>query len=152
MEKQNGHATGTALMERRRRRVLLTGLVAFCVWQIAMLVNDAMPGTQSRIVQQVLIAVGMLGWLFWSVNTWQQMRFQKELQQHPAVAQALNDELTVHNRNKAIAAGFVAVMATQAVIILLSMVWELKAMTAAQLTLMVGVAAMTVAFLLLDRE
>jgi hypothetical protein len=139
-------------MERRRRKVLLSGLVAFCVWQIAMLASEAVPALASPVWRLLLVMASLSGGVFWFVNTLQMSRFQKEVEQNAAVSQALSDELTVYNRNKAVAAAFAAVMVTQVAIILLSLFVTLRASSVAQLTILVGVAAMTGAFLLFDRE
>jgi hypothetical protein len=117
-----------------------------------MLASEAVPALASPVWRLLLVMASLSGGVFWFVNTLQMSRFQKEVEQNAAVSQALSDELTVYNRNKAVAAAFAAVMVTQVAIILLSLFVTLRASSVAQLTILVGVAAMTGAFLLFDRE
>lgn len=139
-----------ALMERKRRQLLSSGVIGFALWQGLDLVGDIK--TLDFHVKTLVLGLSLVAWAIWFFSLIQLLRFGKQMSKEPGVARALSDERWAQNRLNAFAIGFIAVMVAQAGLLLLSQLVSLEATVASRITILVGVTAFITAFLRYDKE
>jgi high-affinity Fe2+/Pb2+ permease len=138
----------TRAFERSRVVTLLASAAAFVAWQLADLGKGVGPGARAP-----LIVVSTLGAIAWGAATLRTVRLARALRRDRALASAVNDERTRAARVRALALAFWAVLLAQASILVAGIVGRAPSgATAARLTIIVGVVAAIVAFVVYDRE
>lgn len=146
MNEQNREA-----MERRRRRLLISSLVGFSVWQICLVARHAM--TEATFpLKGLLLGVGLSGFGLWFFQMLQVVKFQGVLKRDPALAQALTDERYEHAILRSHATTFWVLLCTAGGLMAWSAFFPLSGRIAAQLFLIIAVCSATIALLIYDRE
>lgn len=138
-------------MEVSRRRLLVQGLVAFGLWQVADVIRRAVPGL-TREWRIGLVIAALLGWVIWSIHLLKMSNFQKLLKRDPALREALNDERIRQLRLRAFFAGYWALLCAIGVFYGLSLFLPLPGSVVAQILLIVGVCSPMLALLIYDRN
>ncbi len=141
-------------LDRSRRRVLLGILVGFTVWQGATIANGLLgPASVSRSVRVVLVVIALAASAYWTFHLFQMRRWIRQVSADAALASALTDERWQLMRLKAFALALFAVMATQGIVIIATVLFfTIPTVVAAQLTILVGCDAAIGGFLWFERE
>ena len=146
--------TGPTVEQRdqQRRNALVAFLIAFCLWQVPLLLGEwvSVPGP----LRGGLAVAAAGGGLVWAWMMLRLYRLQRAIAGDPAVAAALDDERVREVRLRSFTVGFVAIV-VYLVLLRVSTALPTAAVpvgVAAQLGILVAVVAPTTAFLFYDRE
>ncbi len=141
-------------LDQSRRRMLLGALVSFTAWQAASIANGLLgPASIPRGMRILLVGVALVACAYWAFYLIQILRWSRQASAAAAMASALDDERIQLIRLKAFAFAFFAVMATQAILIVTTLLFAtIPAASAAQITILVGCAAAIGGFLTYERE
>ncbi|MBF5044980.1 hypothetical protein FGE12_21440 [Aggregicoccus sp. 17bor-14] len=139
-------------LDASRRRTLWGLLVAIVLWQGLDVVAKVLAlSGHAGTWRHAAVLVSLPAWLYWCVGMVQQQRWLRQVRADPALREALNDERTRHARRQAWTVGFFAMLAVQTLFLAAGSFWALPGALVAQVTLLVGVAGSTAAFLHFER-
>lgn len=125
------------------RRLLWGSLVAFGLWQAGDLVARGFADAAlAPAVRRGILLLSLVAWAIWCFFLLRTVWWGRQVRKTPAVAAALEDELTKHLRLRAKAAGFWAMLAVQAVLLFT----PYSAGLGARVTIAVGALASLLAF------
>ncbi len=135
-------------LRRQRAFVLLASAGAFALWQISDVLRP-FAGDRARALAALSFS-GAVGWMvLLAVGVWLARRMAADR----AVERALQDERIVSQRTRAWFIGFWAIVSAQCALLVASALGaRLPLGAGARLTIVVGVVATIVAFLLQDRD
>ena len=141
-------------LDQDRRRMLVGALIGFSMWQGSWIVSHALPrGTAALGAQFALALVSLVGWAFWGFYLFRILRWTRRVRADDSLAAALNDERVKLARIKASALAFHAVMETQAILLIASVIsGSIPAAMVAQVSILVGIVAAMGGFLAYERE
>ena len=132
------------LAARRRNRLLILNAVGFVVWQAGMFG----PHLIGRPEAPAVIAVGLGGFLAWVVSLILLLRAPAD----PRTREVLDDELTRHNRQRAMLAGYWLMLVTAAGAVTVATLAPASALLALRAVVAIGVAAPLIRFVILERR
>lgn len=132
----------------RLRAALVATVVAFCCWQVPMLVMEWVP--VAPLLGGVVNVVATLGSLAWGVSMWRLYRVRAALRMDPHLRASLNDERTRQARTRALALGFVVLTLYLAVLRVGAFLLTIPLGLAAQFGIFLAVVVSIVAFLVLE--
>lgn len=128
--------------EQQRRKILIHYTVSFLIWGGAIVLLALRRGQWSNSTSIVLTVVQLGAMLYWAVQLFRLLRFQKAMRSDPRIEEAINDEYTQAIRQRAFNLGFWVVITTQALfIILITIGIELQPMFAPMTTIVIGVVS-----------
>jgi hypothetical protein len=134
----------TDLAARKRNRLLILNAVGFVVWQAGMFG----PHLIGRPEAPVVIVVGLGGFLVWVASLIVLLRAPADAR----TREVLDDELTRHNRQRAMLAGYWLMLATAAGAMTVAALAPDSALLALRAVVVVGVAAPLIRFVVLERR
>jgi hypothetical protein len=132
---------------RELRRALLAFLVAFCFWQLPLLIRES----ADVQVTGPFAVVAALGAVLFAVSTFRLYRVQRAIAADPVAREALNDERIRQVRLRSFNVGFFALATYVGLLRLTAPVLALPMAIAAQLGITVAVVFPIAAFLLYER-
>jgi hypothetical protein len=139
----------TERLEKLRFFLLKLTTIAFAVWYgmniVAGVVGDQFLGTIANLV-------GLLSGIFWIVTIFRLVRLGKEIRKDHHAWKALNDEFFLHNRDKAYAAGFWALMISVIFFTGLTIYVDLPALLVSKIILYVGVLSALIATFFYNKD
>ncbi len=139
-------------LDRTRWRTTLGFLVGFVVWWVLTIIERHLPrDVVPRGWTVGLLFAALLGWIIWVVFQWRGLREYSEIRKDPELRDALDDEYTRHVRDRSWVVGFWCLLVTQGGLLVAASFWEFSALLAAQIGVLVGVAAPLTTYLVLDR-
>lgn len=127
----------------RRNRLLVGNACGFLIWQAC----TFGPHLAGHGVAPLIIVFGIAGFLLWGVTLWQLLRPIPDARTRAA----LDDELTRHHQQRAMLAGYWAMLLTAAAALAVASFMPLASLLVLRVLIAVGVAAPLLRFVVLER-
>ena len=140
----------TEKLDRSRRRMLAGLLAALIAW-LALRIVELLGAPGSGAVTSALVGLLIVGGAVWLFHFVLMIGSANAVRGNRSLLEALNDERVRSNRRRAFSFGFVAVLATQLVMLVASIRTDIPVGLALNLTLAVAIASAIGAFLVYDR-
>jgi hypothetical protein len=139
----------TERLEKLRFFLLKLTTIAFAIWYGMNIIAGIMDDNALGIIANL---VGLAGGIFWIITIIRLVRLGKEIQKDHQAWKALNDEFFLHNRDKAYAAGFWALMMSTIFFTALTIYVDVPALLVSKIILYVGVLSALIATLYYNRD
>ncbi|PCI61400.1 MAG: hypothetical protein COB35_06305 [Gammaproteobacteria bacterium] len=158
---ENSQIAAIEILENKRRATLLVFIYYFSSWQLGWIMTKYFSTAMNTYVYYffgVLLILGTLGSL-WHLNNL--FKVSKLLKKHPELNPMINDERSCSLKNKSMAYGFTASIATSALFLAISTVADafiytettlISANLVAHTTLVVTVLASVIAYAILEQQ
>ena len=129
--RENNMNNKTEILNRSRRKMLIGVVIGFGFWQGSHTIKSFFPdlltlSSMSNILRFIEF-FGLLGWIYFSFNSYRMVKMIIELKRNPTLNQTLNDEFYKHIRIKAFKTAFFVVLITQVFLLLLNLFYEISA-------------------------
>jgi hypothetical protein len=136
-------------LDRVRYNLLKWFAFGWALWYGAFILKDVV---QSMFVIGVFLAVGLAGWIIWTINMIRFYRLGKIVSQDEVLKEALNDELHQFNTARSYKAGYTLTIFTIALFVGLSTFFTIPTLLAFQITLYVSVLSVLISFLIFNKN
>ena len=139
-------------MDLFRRRMLMGVLAGLGLWQLPELMSLTYAEFGSAVsLTKYFIPFSVIGGCVYMYYMWKMMRFGRELKKEPKSAEALNNELVVANRSKALKSAYFITLIFITALFLISVFFDISGRLVSQSTIFVMVVSALSAFLIKDR-
>lgn len=127
-----------------RARMLLFAAFSFALWQFGWVVMDIKP-IKSSIIYQVAGWSSVIGAVCWAIASLLFVKFSKQMKQSSACS-ALQDELTIKNRNIAFVKSFFVTTGLVWALVPLMDIWAFDVKQAVRIIAVIGITLPMVLF------
>ncbi|WPP50197.1 hypothetical protein [Catalinimonas niigatensis] len=134
-------------LEQKRSKWLLINLLGFILWDGIRILQGYILKTEFSLI---FTPLELLGWLLWAISLIQILRLGKNIKANPLLQDILNDELVRLNRMQAWKTGFIVVLSTQIILLLVHLFYPFSAALGAEVTIFLGVVSSIAAFMRLS--
>lgn len=105
----------------------------------------------SKLLIGSILIVGLIGWIFFTINLIRFIRLGKKINANTKLKEALSNEMHQFYAYKSIFWGFWTIIATICVFIVITIFHEISALIVCELTLFVGISSSLIANLVYNR-
>lgn len=135
-------------LDKKRSQWIAINLIGFIIWDgMRILGNYFIHGE----VHPLLFITEIIGWLIWTISLIWIIRTSKRINKDENLKTVLNDEYVVVSRLKSWRAGFISILITQVVILLIALTVTISGQLSAEISIFVGVGSAMLSFIVYHR-
>ncbi len=134
---------------RSRYNILKWFTVGWAIWYGRYLMTNF---TQDKTILAISAIIGIIGIGIWAVNLFRYQKLSKVINADKKLREALNDELVVQNRNKALIVGYIVLMMGIVCFMVSSIFSNITSQLVCQSLLYMGVLSVLIAALIYNRD
>ena len=122
--------------------------VGWTIWYGTFIAKDLI---NNKLIVWLMIIVGFIGWILFTVNLIKYMRLGKKVNSDSKLKEALNNELHQLYKYKSSFWGFWTVIATISIFLVISLFHQLSSLIVCEFTLFFGILSSLIAGLIYNR-
>ncbi len=141
----------TSLVEKfdkSRYNLIKWFTIGWIIWFGGLILKDLI---SNKLILGLIILIGLFGWIIFSVNLIRLRKLGKIINSDSDLKNALNDELTIHNKSKSFIVGYWSLIILLGLFLGLSIFTNISALIVCEITLYLGVLSGLVSSLIYNR-
>ena len=123
--------------------------LGWVVWYGAIIAKDLIT---SKLIFGLVIFVGFIGWIFFSISLVKFVRLGKKINEDNKLKEALASEMHRYYAYKSFFWGFWATITTICALIAITLFYEISTLIVCELTLFVGITTSLIAYLVYNKD
>ncbi|MFN6087259.1 MAG: hypothetical protein ACK47E_00765 [Cyclobacteriaceae bacterium] len=135
--------------DKSRYRLIKWSTVGWMVWYGTFIAKDVI---NNKPILLLLVLVGLVGSVLWSINLVQLLRLGKKISVNPELTEAMNNEMQKFYVLKSSNIAFAATMATVGIFIGITAFYKISALIVCESILFVGISSGLIAYLTYNKE
>ncbi len=136
-------------LDKLRYNLLKWFTVGYTIWFGGFILKDMI---SNYLILGLIILIGSFGWIIFFISLIQFWKLMKIVNSDSVLKNALNDELMIHNRNKAFYFGYWTYSILIGIFFMLSIFTDISALIVSEISLYIGTISILGFLLIYNRD
>jgi hypothetical protein len=135
-------------LDKTRYNLIKWFTLGWIIWFGGFILKDLIG---NKLLLGLIILFGLIGWVIFALSLFRYLKLGKIVNSDNDLKNALNDELTIHNKNKSFIVGYWSLIILLGLFLGLSIFTNISALIVCEITLYLGVLSGLVSSLIYNR-